>query len=65
MLDEYVSRWGTNSAKWDESRDITQSDDVISLSVADMDFRTSATIINELTTFASHGIYGYTNISPK
>lgn len=63
MLDEYVSRWGTNSAKWDESRDITQSDDVISLSVADMDFRTSATIINELTTFASHGIYGYTNIS--
>lgn len=65
MFDKYVSRWETNSAKWDEARDATGSDDVISLSVADMDFRTSPEIIQELVSFANHGIYGYSNISEK
>lgn len=63
MFDNYISRWETNSAKWDEAKGATNSNDVISLSVADMDFRSSPEIIQGMVAFANHGIYGYSNIS--
>ena len=43
-----LSRWGTHSAKWDllASR---LGDDVIALSVADMEFQTCSAVVDAVT----------------
>lgn len=63
MFDSYVDRKGTNSAKIDEAIIETSSEEVISLSVADMDFKASHAIMEALSNKVNHGIYGYTNVS--
>lgn len=65
MFDSYVDRKGTNAAKIDEAILETGSEDVVSLSVADMDFKASPQIIDALNDKVNHGIYGYTNVSEK
>lgn len=65
MYDSYVDRKGTNAAKIDEAILETGSEDVVSLSVADMDFKASPQIIDALNDKVNHGIYGYTNVSEK
>ncbi|WP_076465982.1 MalY/PatB family protein [Actinomyces mediterranea] len=58
-----LSRWGTHSAKWDllASR---LGDDVIALSVADMEFQTCSAVVDAVTLAALHGSYGYTEVFP-
>jgi cystathionine beta-lyase len=65
MFDEFIDRRKTNSAKLEESIRDTGADNVISLSVADMDFRTTKEIMQAMEEAAKHGIYGYTNLSEK
>lgn len=65
MFNNIVDRTNTNCAKWDEAINQEKIDDLIPLTVADMDFRSSPEIINSLVEVANHGIYGYTNISEK
>lgn len=60
-----VNRIGTNCAKWDETIDKYDNPNIIPLTVADMDFKSSPEIIQSLVRFAEMGIYGYTNPSPK
>lgn len=56
-----VNRWNTHSAKWDL---LTQpyGKDAISLSVADMEFRTASPISQAICSAAELGCYGYTEV---
>lgn len=58
-FDENVNRKNTTSCKYDYSAKKLNNDDVISLSVADMDFKAPIEAITAITNIASHGIYGY------
>lgn len=65
MFDNIVSRKHTNCAKWDEIIDEYGIEDLIPLTVADMDYRVAPEIINAVIEAANHGIYGYTNVSER
>ncbi|PID97937.1 MAG: aminotransferase [Actinobacteria bacterium] len=57
----HLNRWNTHSAKWDLlARPL--GEDAISLSVADMEFRTAPAVIEAITHAAQHGSYGYTEV---
>lgn len=62
-FDQVVSRFDTNSAKWDGSAD-TLGRDVIVLSVADMDLQAPPKVVDKVASMARHGIYGYTDPRP-
>lgn len=59
-------RRNKGAAKWDTVNTIfgENSNDVIPLALADMDFKTAPEIINAIHRFAEEGIYGYTNPIP-
>jgi len=65
VFDNIVSRKHTNCAKWDEIIDEYGIEDLIPLTVADMDYRVAPEIINAVIEAANHGIYGYTNVSER
>lgn len=65
MFDNIVSRKNTNCAKWDEIISECGVDDLIPLTVADMDYRVAPEIMTAVIEAANHGIYGYTNVSDK
>ena len=65
MFDNIVSRKHTNCAKWDEIIDEYGIEDLIPLTVADMDYRVAPEIINAVIEAANHGIYGNTNVSER
>ncbi|TCP27818.1 cystathionine beta-lyase [Scopulibacillus darangshiensis] len=60
-FDEAVNRFHTNSAKWDGMA-LEYGQDVIPLSVADMDLRAPQNLIDKLANMACHGVYGYTEL---
>ena len=62
-FDEVINRFGTNSAKWD-GLVAEYGQEVIPLSVADMDLRAPQAIIDETVRMAQHGIFGYTELYP-
>ena len=53
-----ICRRGTNSVKWDEA----ESDDVLPMWVADMDFRTAPVVREAVERRARHGIFGYVHV---
>ncbi|MDR2472824.1 MAG: pyridoxal phosphate-dependent aminotransferase [Tannerella sp.] len=57
-FDEVIPRRGTNSCKWDSS----PFEDILSMWVADMDFRTAPCVVEALVRRAQHGIFGYTHV---
>jgi len=59
-FDEIIQRRGSNSYKWDTSKD----EEVLPMWVADMDFRTAPAIIEALHRRTEHGIFGYTKVPP-
>ena len=63
MFEQKVDRTGTNAVKIDDAIKETGSIDVIAMSVADMDFRTSPAVVSRLINLSNHGIYGYTGLS--
>src|SRR5699024_6356382 len=65
LFDYIISRKNRNAAKWEEAVYDTNSEDVIALSVADMDFQSSTEVIDSIESAARHGIYGYTNTSDE
>lgn len=58
QFDQIISRYGTYSAKWDETT-LHNDLNITPLSVADMDLPTAPEIIDAITK-ANNGIYGYT-----
>ena len=55
-FDELIDRRGTSCVKWDEA----PAADVISLWVADMDFRAAPAIMEAVRRRMEHGVFGYT-----
>ncbi|HEY2492659.1 MAG TPA: MalY/PatB family protein [Paenibacillus sp.] len=62
-FDEVINRFGTNCAKWD-GLVAEYGEEVIPLSVADMDLRAPQAIVDETVRIARHGIFGYTELFP-
>jgi cysteine-S-conjugate beta-lyase len=54
------NRKNTRSVKWDMVKDLFQSEDVLPMWVADMDFQAPDAVNQALIDRAKHGIYGYT-----
>lgn len=63
-FDKAVSRLGTNSAKWDGVVS-SLGEDMIVLSVADMDLEAPPQVVSKVKEMAQHGIYGYTDLFPR
>ena len=59
-FDERIERKGTVSIKWDYLNEIFGSDDLTSMWVADMDFRSPLPVVDAIVERAKHGVYGYT-----
>ena len=57
-FDELVDRHNTHSVKWDKC----ESDDVIPMWVADMDFKSAPRIIDALKERLEHGVFGYASV---
>lgn len=62
IFDELYERRNTRSVKWDMLKEVFQSEDVLPMWVADMDFKAPDEVNNALAKRAQHGIYGYTVI---
>ncbi|MGG3283287.1 MalY/PatB family protein [Paenibacillus solani] len=62
-FDKVISRYGTNSAKWDGMA-LSMGSDMIALSVADMDLPAPPMVVEKVAEVARHGIYGYTDPFP-
>ncbi len=59
-FDEVIERTGSSCVKWDYTEQFLEAKDVLSMWVADMDFRTPDFIIKAIKERAGHEIYGYT-----
>lgn len=59
-FDEVVDRSGTHSFKYDLSKKIFGTEDILSMWIADMDFKTPDFIVEAIKQRADHEIYGYT-----
>src|SRR5690625_4430951 len=62
---QIYNRKQTNSLKWDHLKAVFQTDDIIPLWVADMDFKAPEEVNQALIERATHGIYGYTIITEE
>lgn len=62
-FDQIISRYGTNSAKWDGMAQAF-GEGMIALSVADMDLQAPPVVVDKVVEMARHGIYGYTDPFP-
>lgn len=56
-----IDRLGTDSLKFDRAEMFGRSSDLLSLWVADMDFRTPDEVVDAIVQRANHGIFGYTD----
>lgn len=59
------NRKNTRSVKWDQLEAVYQSDNVLPMWVADMDFKTPDEVNQALINRAKHGIYGYTVVDDQ
>ncbi|GAB4072758.1 pyridoxal phosphate-dependent aminotransferase [Barrientosiimonas marina] len=63
FFDKVHDRENTRSVKWDMRQEVFQSDNVLPMWVADMDFKAPDAVNDALIERAKHGIYGYTTIN--
>ncbi|RKQ29581.1 MalY/PatB family protein [Oceanobacillus halophilus] len=62
IFDEVHDRLNTRSMKWDMRHLVFESEDVLPMWVADMDFKAPKEVNEALIKRAEHGIYGYTAV---
>ncbi|WP_174614121.1 MalY/PatB family protein [Virgibacillus ihumii] len=62
IFEEIHDRKNTRSVKWDMLKPVFQTDDLLPMWVADMDFKAPQAVNDALKERAEHGIYGYTII---
>lgn len=60
QFDQALDRTGTASFKWDFRKQFFGREDILPLSVADMDFMSPPVVIEALHQRVSHGLFGYT-----
>jgi cystathionine beta-lyase len=66
FLEKYlVQRHGTNCFKWDELEKRYGDSNLISMWIADMEFKTCDYIIDAMIKRTRHGIFGYSNVSDE
>lgn len=58
-FDNNLNRYNSNSLKYDFKKQKNKPDDVFPMWVADMDFKCSEAILNDLHKKIDHGIFGY------
>src|SRR5690625_1291537 len=58
-------RKNTRSVKWDAIKDVFDSNDVLPMWVADMDFKAPKAVNEALINRAKHGVYGYTIVDEE
>jgi len=63
-FDAPIERHGTDSLKFDRAESRGRSPELLSLWVADMDFRTPDQVVRAIVERAEHGIFGYTEPGP-
>lgn len=61
LFDKKINRRGTYSAKWDGTAS-AYGDDVIPLSVADMDIQVAPTLLYKGVQAVQHGVFGYSEL---
>ncbi|TMN21246.1 MalY/PatB family protein [Lentibacillus cibarius] len=61
-FEKVYDRTNTRSVKWDMRKNVFQTDNVLPMWVADMDFQAPQAVNDALIERAKHGIYGYTTI---
>ncbi|WKZ31981.1 MAG: MalY/PatB family protein [Thermodesulfobacteriota bacterium] len=59
-FDRIIPRTGTDSVKWDHHQMKGEVDEMIPMSIADMDFEAPDFVIEAIIERARHGIFGYT-----
>lgn len=59
-FNDKIDRYKTASVKWERTKEVFGSDEVLPMWVADMDFRPPLSVINAIKSRAEHGIFGYT-----
>jgi len=59
-FDKLIDRAGTDSVKWDHHQMKGEVEEMIPMSIADMDFKAPDSVIEAITERAGHGIFGYT-----
>ncbi|MGE6552950.1 MalY/PatB family protein [Bacillus mycoides] len=59
---QQIDRFDTASYKWDQSKILFETEDILPMWVADMDFMSPSAVVNALINRATHGVYGYTII---
>lgn len=62
IFEKVHDRKNTRSVKWDMLKPVFQTEDVLPMWVADMDFQAPQAVNDALKDRAEHGIYGYTII---
>ena len=61
-FDQIIDRKNTNSLKYDFALERGKPEEILPLWIADMDFQTPPSVIEELKKSVSHGIFGYTEV---
>ncbi len=61
-FDEVIDRKNTDCLKFDFAKKRGRPENVLPLWVADMDFKTSSIVIDEIKKRVEHGIFGYTEV---
>ncbi|RHW42616.1 pyridoxal phosphate-dependent aminotransferase [Neobacillus notoginsengisoli] len=64
-FDERISRLNTASVKWELTKEIYGTDDVLPMWVADMDFKPPQELLDTIKARVDHGIFGYTFVPPS
>ncbi|MED0701435.1 MalY/PatB family protein [Aeribacillus composti] len=64
-FDQVIKRKGTQSYKWDFTKELFGHEDVLPMWVADMDFKSPDAVIAALKERVEHGVYGYTGVASK
>ncbi|MTH55534.1 putative C-S lyase [Bacillus mangrovi] len=65
QFDALVERRKSNSVKWDLTKELFGTDDVLPMWVADMDFKAPEPVLEALERRISHGVFGYSSISDQ
>ncbi|MGD6902093.1 MalY/PatB family protein [Bacillus infantis] len=60
-----ISRYETASVKWELTKDVFGSSDVLPMWVADMDFEPPEEVQNAISKRAGHEVFGYTFVPPS
>lgn len=65
MFNERIDRFNTASVKWERTKEVFGTANLIPMWVADMDFRPPQAVLNAISDRVNHGIFGYTFVPPS